>query len=132
LPLRLWRSLFQKVSQQAQQRSDGYDCWNGHRVALADGTCLSMIRTPELVKAFGVNKGHHGRGRYPLARLVALCLAGTMTIVDYAVGRYRQGEWSLLDSILGSLHQGDLLIADQHFAGAPYYEPIPVGRWLDR
>ena len=121
LPLRLWRTLFQRVSQQAQERSDGYDGWNGHRVALADGTCMSMIRTPELVKAFGVNKGHHGRGRYPLARLVTLCLAGTMTIVDYAVGRYRQGEWGLLDSILGALRQGDLLIADRHFAGAPYY-----------
>jgi len=63
LPLRLGRAVFQRVSQQAQQCSDRYDCWNGHRVALADGTCMSMIRTPELVKAFGVNKGHHGRGR---------------------------------------------------------------------
>ena len=80
-----------------------------------------MVRTPELVKAFGVNKGRHGRGRYPLARLVTLCLAGTMTILDYAVGRYRQGEWSLLSQILGSVRQGDLLIADRHFAGAPYY-----------
>jgi len=121
LPLTLWRGLFQKVSQQAQERSDGYDAWNGHRVVLADGTCLSMVRTPELVKAFGVNKGHHGRGRYPLARLVTLCLAGTMTIVDYAVGRYRQGEWSLFDTILGSLRQDDLLIADRHFAGVHYY-----------
>jgi len=121
LPLTLWQGLFQKVSQQAQECSDGYDSWNGHRVVLADGTCLSMVRTPELVKAFGVNKGRHGRGRYPLARLVTLCLAGTMTILDYAVGRYRQGEWSLLSQILGSVRQGDLLIADRHFAGAPYY-----------
>jgi hypothetical protein len=121
LPLKLWRGLFQKIAQQAQQRSGGYDAWKGHRVVLADGTCLSMIRTPELVKAFGVNKGRHGRGRYPLARLVTLCLAGTMTIIDYAVGRYRQGEWSLLSLILGSLRPGDLLIADRHFAGAPYY-----------
>jgi hypothetical protein len=121
LPLKLWTGLFQKVAQQAQQRSGGYDTWNGHRVVLADGTCLSMIRTPELVKAFGVNTGYHGRGRYPLAQLVTLCLAGTMTILDYAIGRYRQGEWSLLNTILGSLRPGDLLIADRHFAGAPYY-----------
>ena len=121
LPLTLWKGLFQKVSQQAQERSDGYDAWNGHRVVLGDGSCLSMLHTPELVKAFGVNKGHHGRGRYPLARLVTLCLAGTMTILDYAVGRYRQGEWSLLSEVLGSLRQGDLLIADRHFAGAAYY-----------
>jgi len=121
LPLTLWRRLFQMVSRQAQQRSEGYDSWKGHRVVLTDGTCVSMMRTPELVKAFGVNKGHHGRGRYPLARLVTVCLAGTMTILDYALGGYRQGEWSLLSSILGSLRQGDLLIGDRHFAGAPLY-----------
>jgi hypothetical protein len=90
-------------------------------MVLADGTCLSMSRTPDLVKAFGVNKGYHGRGRYPLARLVTLCLAETMTILDYALGGYRQGELSLLSPILGSLRQGDLLIADRHFAGAPLY-----------
>lgn len=121
LPLTLWSRLFRKVAQRAQARSDGYDTWNGHRIVLVDGTCLSMPRTPELVEAFGVNKGRHGRGRYPLARLVTLCLAGTMTIVDYAVGRYRQGEWSLLGEILGSLRPDDLLIGDRHFAGAPYY-----------
>jgi hypothetical protein len=121
LPLALWRRLFQKVSQQAQQRSQGYDSWQGHRVVLVDGTCVSMIRTPELVKAFGVNKGHHGRGRYPLARLVTICLAGTRIIIDHAVGKYRQGEWSLLSSLFGSLRRGDLLLGDRHFAGAPLY-----------
>ena len=121
LPVALWKSLFAAVSRQAQQRSDGYDHWKGHRVVLVDGTCVSMIRTPELVKTFGVNKGHHGRGRYPLARLVTLSLARTMTILDYALGPYRQSEWSLLWSILGSLGQGDLFIGDRHFAGAPLY-----------
>ena len=121
LPLRLWRELFQKVSQQAQAHSSGYDAWHGHRVVLVDGTCLSMGWTPRLVKAFGVNTGYHGRGRYPLARLVTLCLAGTMTILDYAVGRYTQGEWTLLNAILGSLCPGDLLIGDRHFASAHYY-----------
>ncbi len=121
LPVALWRGLFQKVSQQAQQHSEGYDSWNGHRVVLVDGTCVSMIRTPELVQTFGVNKGHHGRGRYPLARLVTVCLARTMTILDYALGGYRQGEWSLLASMLGALRPGDLLLGDRHFAGAPLY-----------
>src|SRR5512136_1315399 len=54
LPLTLWRCLFQAISQQAQQRSEEYDSWKGHRVVLTDGTCVSMMRTPELVKAFGV------------------------------------------------------------------------------
>ena len=81
-PLTLWRTLFQTVSQQAQPRSDGDDSGNGPRVVLTEGTWVSLRRTPELVKAFGVKAGHHGRGRYPLARLVTLCLAGTRTILD--------------------------------------------------
>ncbi len=121
LPLSFWSRLFGMISQQAQQHSKGYDCWKGHRVALADGSCVSMVRTPELVEAFGVNKGHHGRGRYPLARLVTLSLARTMTILNYALGAYRQSEWSLLSSILGSLRKGDLLLGDRRFAGAPLY-----------
>lgn len=121
LPLSFWNRLFGAVSQQGQEHSDGYDGWKGHRVVLADGTCASMIRTPELVKTFGVNKGHHGRGRYPLARLVTLSLARTLTILDYALGGYRQSECSLLSSILGSLGKGDLLLGDRRFAGAPFY-----------
>ncbi len=121
LPLSLWKSLFQKVAQQAQHHAQAYDGWKGHRVVLADGSCLSMMRTPELVKAFGVNHGHHGRGRYPLARLVTVCLARTMTILDYAVGEYRRGEWSLLVPLLAALRPGDLLLGDRHFAGAPLY-----------
>ncbi len=119
LPLSLWKSLFQKVAQQAQHPAQAYDRWKDHRVVLADGSCLSMMRTPELVQAFGVNRGHHGRGRYPLARLVTVCLARTMTILDYAVGAYRQSEWSLLAPLLRSLRKGDLLLGDRHFAGAP-------------
>ena len=49
LPRKLWKSLFGAVSQQAQEHSDGYDRWKGHRVLLTDGTCISMARTPELV-----------------------------------------------------------------------------------
>jgi hypothetical protein len=121
LPLALWTRLFAAISQEAQRRSKAYDRWRGHRVVLVDGTCVSMIRTPELVETFGVNQGHHGRGRYPLARLVTVCVARTMTVLGYALGGYRQGELSLLPSILNTLRPGDLLLGDRRFAGAPLY-----------
>lgn len=121
LPLRLWQRLFEQLSDKAQALSEAYDKWKGHRVVLADGTCVSMSAEPELVEAFGVNTGYHGRGRYPLARLVTLCLAGTMTIIDYAIGGYRSGESSLTFGILKSLRKGDLLLADRHFAAAHFY-----------
>ncbi len=121
LPLPLWRRLFEQLSMQAQKMSQTYDKWRGHRIILTDGTCVSMSDKPELVEAFGVNTGYHGRARYPLARLVTLCLAGTMTIIDYAIGGYRDSEPKLLFGLLESLRKGDLLIADRHFAAAHYY-----------
>ncbi|MHC4511100.1 MAG: helix-turn-helix domain-containing protein, partial [Planctomycetota bacterium] len=121
LPLRLWQRLFEQLSGQAQSLSEAYDKWKGHRIVLADGTCVSMSAEPELFDAFGVNTGYHGSGRYRLARLVSLCLAGTMTIIDYAIGGYRDGESKLAFGILQSLRKGDLLVADRHFAAAHFY-----------
>jgi len=121
LPLRLWQRLFEQLSAKAQTLSETYDKWKGHRVVLADATCVSMSAEAELVDAFGVNTGYHGPGRYPLARLVTLCLAGTMTIIDYAIGAYRDAESTLAFGILKSLRKGDLLVADRHFAAAHFY-----------
>ena len=121
LPIKLWRGLFDLVSLQSQRLSMQYDKWKGHRVILADGTCLSMADKPELFKTFGTNDGYHGKGKYPLARLVSLCLANTMMVMNYAIGRYNQDETALLFSIIESLQKGDLLMADRHFAAAHYY-----------
>jgi hypothetical protein len=121
LPLQLWQRLFKQLSGQAQRLSEAYDKWKGHRVVLADGTCVSMSAGADLFNAFGVNTGYHGSGRYPLARLVSLCLAGTMTIIDYAIGGYRDGESTLTFGLLKSLRKGDLLVADRHFAAAHFY-----------
>ena len=81
---------------------------------LADGTCVSMADQPELKKAFGVNASRHGAGRYPLARVVTLCLAGTRVILSYAIGPYHQGEMALTFPLLHQLSKGDLFIADRH------------------
>ena len=121
LPLALWQRLFEKLSRHAQTLSKDHDTWKGHRVVLTDGTCVSMNHTPALRQAFGVNTGYHGPGRYPLARLVTLCLAGTRTIIDYALGGYRTDETALVFPILKSLRNGDLLLADRHFAAAHFY-----------
>ena len=121
LPIKLWRRLFDCVSLQSQRLSGQFDKWKEHRIVLADGTCVSMSDKPELFRAFGTNDGYHGKGKYPLARLVTLCLANTMTVINYAIGRYNQAESTMLFSILDSLQKGDLLIADRHFAAAHFY-----------
>lgn len=118
LPLAVWRHLFAWVSQQAQQLSRPWARWRSHRVVLVDGTCVSMPDTPSLQAAFGTQSD---RARYPLARLVALSLAHTMTVISYAVGGYRQDENTPLEPLLQTLQEGDLLVADRHFAGAHLY-----------
>lgn len=121
LSFEFWNRLFKFISEQAQGLSEQYDKWRGHRVILADGTCVSMGDKDELFGEFGTNTGCHGKGKYPLARLVALCSANTMTILDYALGRYDQDENALLRPLLKKLRKGDLLIADRHFAAAHFY-----------
>jgi putative transposase len=121
LPLELWEKLCTYVSEKAQAGAESFAYWRGHRVVLLDGTCVSMPAEPALFEAFGVNTGYHGKGRYPLARVATLCLAGTMMVIAYALGGYCDGEWTLALLILDRLRKGDLLIADRHFAAAHYY-----------
>jgi hypothetical protein len=121
LPVKLWRFLFEWTAQKAQELSEQFDKWNGHRVVLLDGTCVSMSDKIELFEEFGTNNGYHGKGKYPLARLVTLCIANTMAVLDYALGRYEQDENSLARPLLKKLGKGDLLLADRHFAAAHFY-----------
>jgi hypothetical protein len=121
LPLKLWRFLFEGVCHKGQQLSEAFDNWKAHRAILLDGTCVSMPGNEELFKEFGRPGGFHGRCKYPLARLVTLCIANTMTVLDYAVGRYDQDENFLAQALLQKLQKGDLLLADRHFAAAHFY-----------
>ena len=121
LPRQLWEKLFAWIAQRGQELSREYAGWKEHRVVLVDGTCVSMPDEPELVQEFGVNTGFHGEGKYPLARIVTLCLARTMTVINYAIGGYKVSEWSLLRPMLKTLQKGDLLLGDRHFAAAHYY-----------
>jgi hypothetical protein len=121
LPLQMWNKLFEWLSQPAQNLSQSFDKWKGHRVVLLDGTCVSMPDKAELFEEFGGPTGYHGKCRYPLARLVTLCIAGTMIVLDYALGRYDNDENFLAKSSLQKLQKGDLLLADRHFAAAHFY-----------
>jgi len=121
LPMSVWRSLHRAIADKASAFSQRWSCWRGHRVVLADGTCLTLDDRPELHEAFGRQSGHHGKSRYPLLRMVAVSLANTMTILDYAFGSYRTDETALLRRLFDSLNPGDLLVADRHFAGANLY-----------
>jgi hypothetical protein len=121
LPLAVWERLCAHVSEMTQVRGETFASWRGYRVVLLDGTCISMPDEPALREAFGVHTRDLENGRYPLARVATLCLAGTMGVIAYALGGCRQSEWALALTILGTLRRGDVLIADRSFAAAHHY-----------
>lgn len=121
LPLAVWRHISDWVSRQAQEISEPLDKWRGLRVVLLDGMCVSMPESASLFEAFGRGRGRCGEYRYPLARLVAMSLANTMTMISYALGPYHTDETVLAAGLLETLRKGDILLADRHFAGAHFY-----------
>jgi len=121
LPLRLWERLFAWLSDRGQALSFSFARWRGHRVVLLDGTCVSMPEEASLFEAFDRCNTRHGMSRYPIARLVTLALANTMTVLGHALGGYRTDETTLAMGLLATLDEGDLLVADRRFAGARLY-----------
>ena len=103
LPVDLWHRLFQAVAKKADRFSTRWSSWRGHRVILADGTCVSMPAQAELFAAFGRSTGRGGTRHYPLARVVAISLANTMVVLHYALGRYDDSETALLRTMFSDL-----------------------------
>jgi hypothetical protein len=127
IPLDAWEGIFSWLCRQAAAVSGRVDSWRGHRLVIADGTTVTTADRPELFEAFGRGGGRCGRYKYPLARIVVVGLANTMTLLGCRIGGYRQGEWGFLSELLGLLGPGDLLIADRAFAGAHHYAAY-IGR----
>jgi hypothetical protein len=117
LPLAIWRKLIDSLATKAAHLSESFAAWRGHRVVLVDGSCVLVPDEPSLHEHVGTS----GKRSYPIGRMVTLSLANTMTILAYALGRYRDSEQSLLRGLLTHLRPGDLLIADRHYAGANLY-----------
>lgn len=121
LPMSLWDELFRQLSQTAQDLAAQISRWRGLRPVLMDGTCVSMPDERALRRAFGTCSGVNGRWKYPIARVVTVALAQSMTVLSYSLGRYRQSENELAAPLLRKLGPGDLLLADRRFAGAAMY-----------
>jgi hypothetical protein len=88
----------------------------GRRMVAVDGTCLDVADTPvndEYFGRAGVSKGE--KAAFPQARLVGLAECGTHAMFAATVGRYRDGEAALAESLLGALSAGMLLLADRGF-----------------
>jgi Transposase DDE domain len=92
--------------------------WHGKRVLLVDGTECSMPDTPENQAEYP-QPGTQRRGLgFPLIRLVVLLTFATACLADCVMGPRKgkgAGETSLFKQMLGSLREGDVLVADRYY-----------------
>ena len=121
MPLEAWNKIAEWLSKQGQTYSEKFDKWRDHRVVAVDGTCMTASNTKELCKTFGLSSGNTGPRLYPLIRMVCLSIVDTMIIINYRIGSYRTDENTLLKPMLKTLHKGDILLGDRHFAGSNLY-----------
>jgi len=104
-----------------------FDRWRGMRLLALDSTTVSMPAEGALFEHFGRHKARGRQVRYPLGTFCALLAVGTSLILDYRFGPYDPGEVKTARPLLDAVGEGDLILADRHFAGSP-----TLGRILGR
>jgi hypothetical protein len=114
LPEEALKKLVRETAATAEKKVEMSRLWKGRRVLLADGTCVSMPETKQLVSEFGRTCKRRRRG-FPVAKIVALISLAAGVVVDAAVGPWRKHERELLRELWRSLVAGDVLAADRGF-----------------
>ena len=92
--------------------------WHGKRVVLVDGSTLSMPDTPANQEAYPQSRAQQPGVGFPILRWVALLGLATGAVLDSAFGPCRgkeTGETALFRSLLQSLRQGDVVLADRYY-----------------
>jgi Insertion element 4 transposase N-terminal/Transposase DDE domain len=98
----------------AQQRTKGawYRQW---RLVSLDGSTLDVADTVENDKAFGRPGSKRGSSAFPKLRFVALLENGTHVLWAAHLDKYATGEFTLAESVVPSLRQAMLCLADRLF-----------------
>jgi Insertion element 4 transposase N-terminal/Transposase DDE domain len=86
----------------------------GLLVCAIDGTTLSVPDTPQNLGVFTTQSGNHGGSGYPLLRLVALVACGTRSLINVVFGPTSNGETTMCDRLVASLHAGMLVLCDRN------------------
>ncbi len=117
LPLKLLESSIRSAAAAAVKGVLGYEYWLGHRVKLLDGTTFSMPDTDENQKHWPQPPTQDPAQGFPQMRLVGLFSLCTGAVVDWAEGKYRDGEATLARRLFAKLEPNDIIVRDRGFAG---------------
>ena len=119
LPEPVVAELARRSGRRCQQTADSNWQWKGRNVKLADGTTITMADTVANQKEYPQQRGQLKGCGFPIMRCVMLFCLGTGAVLDIAMGPFRgkqTGENRLLQTIIGLLFPGDILLADRYYA----------------
>ena len=119
LPEAVVAELARRSGRHCQQTAGSTWQWKGRSVKLADGTTMTMPDTVENQKEYPQQRGQMKGCGFPIIRCVMLFCLGTGAVLDVAMAPYRgkeTGENSLLQTIIGLLFPGEILLADRYYA----------------
>jgi Transposase DDE domain len=93
--------------------------FHGRRVALADGSTVSMPDTPENQAEYPQHTLQKPGCGFPIARIVALISLATGSVLEAAIGPSKgklTGEMALIRTLHGRLKPGDIMLADSYYS----------------
>lgn len=115
MPLAVLQGGTRYLAEVAESRLGDEDLWKGHRVALLDGSTVTLRPHPDLVKAYGQAENQYGSAYWVVTRLVVAFGLYTASLLDLVNGAFRESEQSLIKSVLASLVPGTVGVGDDNF-----------------
>jgi hypothetical protein len=115
LPLETLQGLMRYLAQELCTRAPADWSWRGRAVKLVDGTGISMPDTPDNQARYPQPSSQANGVGFPQAKLVGVVCLNTGALLDVAMGPHvgkRTGELSLFQTLLHTLHAGDVLLGD--------------------
>lgn len=125
VPLEVYQAMLTRVCDAALPLTKQKDhLWRGHRTFAIDGSSFSMPDTPALRKAFGHPTGQAEGCGFPVAHLLVMFNVATGLLLDAVASPMRTGDVSGAAELHAHLQEGDVLIADEVFAGWGHFALI--------
>jgi hypothetical protein len=124
LSIELLRGVHQRLLQEARREldccndiGDGTYRWHEHRVYVVDGSSDSMPDTPELREHYGVPAGCREGLGFPTSSLLLTFDHRSGLLIDCVDSPLYTGDVANTPSAHAQLHEGDVLLGDDAFAG---------------
>ena len=119
LPRKVIVRLVHQTARAIEGRAADEWTWKGRRVALVDGSTVSMPDTVANQAAFPQSRSQGVGLGFPVARIVAVISLATGVVRDLAMGPYtgkETGETALFRTLWGGLEPGEIALGDRYFA----------------